>query len=298
MGEICIKRGKIMEYILGVDGGGTKTTATLYNNKMEVLGHFLGGPMNLQVVSENRVKEVFKEMLNHFNIKAENTKIGVGAAGAGRLEDIKKLESILDELRFKKYSVSNDAHIGLLSIHGKNDGMMIISGTGSIGFALKDGILYRKGGWGHIIGDEGSGYFIGISLGKKLFYSFDKNELFPEKILQDILKLTNTKNSGEFLKWIYGNEKGEIAKLSSIVLKNSEYKICKDIIEEAVCDLKDLIIELKKETDLNSVGFVGGIIENDTIIRKRLLEELKKLGIEFAKRKYSNEYGATLLLES
>ncbi|MCX3068200.1 hypothetical protein OQE61_11890 [Cetobacterium somerae] len=286
-----------MEYILGVDGGGTKTTATLYNDKMEVLGHFLGGPMNLQVVSGDKVKEVFENILNHFNLEAKSVKIGVGAAGAGRLEDVEKLKSILKDIGFKKYSVSSDAHIGVLAIHGKSDGMMIISGTGSIGFAVKDSILYRKGGWGHVLGDEGSGYFIGLSLGKKLFQSFDRDENFPEKLLQEILKLTNTKDSGEFLKWIYKNDKGEIAKLSSIVLKNIDYRICQEIIEKAVEDLKDLVLHLKKVTNLNSVGFVGGIIENETIVRKKLLFELKKLNIEFVERKYTNEYGATLLLE-
>lgn len=286
-----------MEYILGVDGGGTKTTATLYSDKMEVLGHFLGGPMNLQVVSRDKVKKVFEKMLNHFNLKAESVKIGVGAAGAGRLEDIEKLNSILKEIGFQKYFSSSDAHIGLLAIHGKNDGMMIISGTGSIGFAVKNNTIYRKGGWGHILGDEGSGYHIGLSLGKKLFYSFDKDEEFPKELLNEILKVTATKNSDEFLKWIYRSDKGEIAKLSSIVLKNSSYKICQDIIENTVKALKDLILDLKRVTNLNSVGFVGGIIENETTIRKKLILELKNLGIEFVQRKYSNEYGATLLLK-
>lgn len=286
-----------MEYILGVDGGGTKTTATLYNDKMEVLGHFLGGPMNLQVVSGDKVKEVFENMLSHFNLEAKSVKIGVGAAGAGRPEDVEKLNSILKEIGFKKYSASSDAHIGLLAIHGKNDGMMIISGTGSIGFAVKDSTLYRKGGWGHLLGDEGSGYSIGLSLGKRLFHSFDKDESFPKEVLEDILKLTDTKNSGEFLKWIYKNDKGEIAKLSSIVLKNSNHKICEEIIDQTVEDLKNLMLDLKRVTDLNSVGFVGGIIENETIIREKLLLELNSLGIDFVKRKYSNEYGATLLLK-
>lgn len=286
-----------MEYILGVDGGGTKTTATLYDSKMEVLGHFLGGPMNLQVVSGDKVKKIFEDILIHFNLKSRDIKIGVGAAGAGRPEDIEKLKGILKAVGFKKYAVSNDAHIGLLAIHGKNNGMMIISGTGSIGFALKDSILYRKGGWGHILGDEGSGYFMGLSLGKKLFHSLDKDEIFPEKILDEILEATNSKNSGEFLKWVYRSDKGEVAKLSSIVLKNSGYKICQEIIVETVTALKNLILDLKRVTKLNSVGFIGGVIENDTIIRKNLLLELKALGIRFVERKYTNEYGATLLLE-
>jgi N-acetylglucosamine kinase-like BadF-type ATPase len=286
-----------MEYILGVDGGGTKTTATLYNKKMEVLGHFLSGPMNLQVVSRENVEKLFKDMLNHFNLKAENVKIGVGAAGAGRAEDIKNLEMILKSVGFKKFSVSSDAHIGLLAVHGKKDGMMIISGTGSIGFALKDEKLYRKGGWGHLLGDEGSGYFLGMAILKKVFHCLDKDEKFSETILKEILETTKTKDINELLKWVYSHDKGDIAKLSKVVLSNKEDRYCKEIIELAVKDLKDLILNLKKATNLNSVGFVGGIIENETPIRQKLLMELKNLNIDFIERKYSNEYGATLLLE-
>lgn len=138
---------------------------------------------------------------------------------------------------------------------------------------------------------------MGLSLGKKLFHSLDKDEIFPEKILDEILEATNSKNSGEFLKWVYRSDKGEVAKLSSIVLKNSGYKICQEIIVETVTALTNLILDLKRVTNLNSVGFVGGIIENETIIRKNLLLELKALGIKFVERKYTNEYGATLLLE-
>ncbi|MGL5189378.1 MAG: N-acetylglucosamine kinase, partial [Cetobacterium sp.] len=148
-------------YKIGVDGGGTKTTATIYNDKMEVLGHFLSGPMNLQVVSVENIVAIFKDMLEFFEVKAEDAEIGVGAAGAGRKEDVEKLENILKELNFKKYVASNDAHIALLANHGKNDGMLLISGTGSIAFGLKGEELYRKGGLGHILGDEGSGYSIG-----------------------------------------------------------------------------------------------------------------------------------------
>lgn len=285
-----------MTYILGVDGGGTKTTATLYNNKMEVLGHFLGGPMNLQIISRYKVKEIFEHMLKHFNLKGENVEIGVGVAGAGRLEDRENLKSILKEIGFKKYSVSSDAHIGLLAIHGNENGMMIISGTGSIAFAIKDKEIYRKGGWGHLLGDEGSGYYIGLSIVKKLFNSFDKDGYFPEKILNELLNATNTKNSEELLKWFYKSEKGDIGKLSLIVLKNSDYKICKDIIDYNINALMELILDLKRVTNLNSIGFIGGIIENDTIIRKNLILQLKKLNINFIEKKYSNEYGATLLL--
>ncbi|MGL6114856.1 MAG: N-acetylglucosamine kinase [Cetobacterium sp.] len=286
-----------MEYILGVDGGGTKTTATLYSERMEVLGHFKGGPMNLQILSEDKIEELFREMLNYFNLDSKKINIGVGAAGAGREIDKNRLKLILEKIGFKKIAISNDGHIGILSVHGNKNGMILISGTGSMGLAVKDGNFYRKGGWGHILGDEGSGYYLGISLGKKIFEYLDEEEMFPENLLSQILEETNTKNIDEFLKWIYGNNKGEIAKLSNIVLKNSEEKICREIIDKAIEDLKNIILKLHKSTGLTSIGFIGGIIENETIIRKRLLLELKQLKFKFVEKKYSKEYGATLLLK-
>ncbi|MGL4988268.1 MAG: N-acetylglucosamine kinase [Cetobacterium sp.] len=284
-------------YYIGVDGGGTKTTATIYNKEMEVLGHFLGGPMNLQVVSRENILKEFQNMLKEFNVSAENISIGVGAAGAGRAEDIQKLEGILKELNFKKYSVSNDAHIALLATHGKEDGMLVISGTGSIGFALKDGKLYRKGGLGHILGDEGSGYSIGLELLKTIFKNIDSGEAVSQKLKAEIFKIAEVETLDALLKWVYSTQKGDIAKMAGVVLRNSENKICKVIVEKNIEALKELIVNLEKASGCNRVGFAGGIIENETSVRKGLLKELEILGIQFVERKYTNDYGAKLLLD-
>ncbi|MGL6064265.1 MAG: N-acetylglucosamine kinase [Fusobacteriaceae bacterium] len=284
-------------YVIGVDGGGTKTTATLYNNNLEVLAHFFSGAMNLQVVSEEKIAEIFIDMLKEFNVLAEDVAIGVGAAGAGRIEDIKKLEDILKKLKFKKYSVSNDAHIALLATHGKENGMLIISGTGSIAFALNNKTMYRKGGMGHILGDEGSGYSIGLELLKKIFNNIDLNIENPPKILSEILKVAKVENVNQLLKWVYSSTKGDIAEMAKIVLKNKENIVCKSIIERNIKALIDLIVNLKNVSGCNKIGFTGGIIENDTAIREGLLIELKKIEIVFVERKYSNDYGAALLLD-
>ncbi|MGL6100791.1 MAG: N-acetylglucosamine kinase [Fusobacteriaceae bacterium] len=284
-------------YKIGVDGGGTKTTATIYNDKMEVLGHFLGGPMNLQVVTRENIVAIFKNMLEFFKVSAENIEIGVGAAGAGRVEDIEKLENILKELKFKKYKVSNDAHIALLGTHGKKNGMLIISGTGSIGFSLNNEKIYRSGGLGHLLGDEGSGYSIGLDLLKAIFKALDKEVEINERVLRETFEIAKVQTTNSLLKWVYSNEKGEIAKLATVVLRNSKNEICKVIIDKNIEALKELVVDLKNKSKANKVGFAGGIIENDTPIRKGLLKELEKLDIEFVERKFTNDYGATLLLD-
>ncbi|MGL6066477.1 MAG: N-acetylglucosamine kinase [Cetobacterium sp.] len=284
-------------YKIGVDGGGTKTTATIYDDKMEVLGHFLGGPMNLQVVTRENIVAIFKNMLEFFKVSAENIEIGVGAAGAGRVEDIEKLENILKELKFKKYKVSNDAHIALLGTHGKKNGMLIISGTGSIGFSLNNEKIYRSGGLGHLLGDEGSGYSIGLDLLKAIFKALDKEVEINERVLRETFEIAKVQTTNSLLKWVYSNEKGEIAKLATVVLRNSKNEICKVIIDKNIEALKELVVDLKNKSKANKVGFAGGIIENDTPIRKGLLKDLEKLDIEFVERKFTNDYGATLLLD-
>lgn len=284
-------------YKIGVDGGGTKTTATIYNDKMEVLGHFLSGPMNLQVVSVENIVAIFKDMLEFFEVKAEDAEIGVGAAGAGRKEDVEKLENILKELNFKKYVASNDAHIALLANHGKNDGMLLISGTGSIAFGLKGEELYRKGGLGHILGDEGSGYSIGLDLLKAIFKATDKGLEVNERVLRETFEIAKVDNKNALLKWVYSNEKGEIAKLATVVLRNSKNEMCKTIIDKNVEALKELVVDLKNECETDKIGFAGGIIENDTPIRRGLLKELDKIGVKLVERTRTNDYGATLLLD-
>ncbi|MGL5702603.1 N-acetylglucosamine kinase [Cetobacterium sp.] len=284
-------------YKIGVDGGGTKTTATIYNDKMEVLGHFLSGPMNLQVVSVENIVAIFKDMLEFFEVKAEDVEIGVGAAGAGRKEDVEKLENILKELNFKKYVASNDAHIALLANHGKNDGMLLISGTGSIAFGLKGEELYRKGGLGHILGDEGSGYSIGLDLLKAIFKALDNKVDINERVLREIFEIAKVDNKNALLKWVYSNEKGEIAKLAIVVLRNSKNEMCKTIIDKNVQALKELVVDLKNECKTDKIGFAGGIIENDTPVRRGLLKELEKIGVQLVERTRTNDHGATLLLD-
>lgn len=288
-----------MEFFLGIDGGGTKTKAVLLNSCKKEIGKFIGGPMNFQLLRGEGVKNRVLEVIENLNIDLEKTAIGIGVAGAGRDQEIKEIENALSRAGVKNFTLSNDAHIALLGAHNGGDGAFLISGTGSIGYLLNDGILARVGGFGHILGDEGSGYSIGLSLLKLLFKGSDNRGEFSENLMEKVLAKLSLKNRDELLKWVYSNtEKGNIAALARVVFENSEEEICRKIIEEAAEELKNMVLALKRTDKVLKLSLGGGILENQTPIKKLLLEKLEKNGgIEVKDRMYAPEYGAFILID-
>lgn len=287
-----------MEFFLGIDGGGTKTKAILLDSSKEEIGQFIGGPMNYQILKAEGVRDRILEVVKALDVDVEKTTIGVGVAGAGRENEIKEIENSLFSIGIKKIKISNDAHTALLGAHNGEDGALLISGTGSIGYLLKDGKLSRVGGFGHILGDEGSGYSIGLSLLKKLFKGSDRRGEFSENLMNQVLDKLLLKNRDELLKWVYlNNEKGNVASLARIVFDNPEEKICQEIIEAGAEELKELILTLKVSDENFKLSLSGGIIENDTPVRKLLIEKLEQNpGIEIKDREYTAEYGGIILV--
>lgn len=286
-----------MEFFLGIDGGGTKTKAVLLDRDKNRLGEFIGGPMNYQVIKGSGVRDRILEAAKFLGADLEKTSVGVGVAGAGRENEIREIENLLAESGVKNFKVSNDAHIALLGAHNGEDGAFLISGTGSIGYVLNSEKVSRVGGFGHLLGDEGSGYWIGMTLLKKLFKGSDRRGRYSEILMEKVLETLNLHSRDELLKWVYTNtEKGKIASLARIVFDNIGEPMAQEITEEAAEDLKELIRTLKGASETMKISFGGGIIENPTPVKKLLIEKLSEIqGIEVKEREYPAEYGAILL---
>jgi N-acetylglucosamine kinase-like BadF-type ATPase len=152
-------------YVLGIDAGGTKTLAYLAGEDGAVLGEGRGGGANLQAQGELDVEKVL-----HGVIEAAlgDRAIGVdavclGMAGVDRAEDRATMLGILRRLGFRRRAlVVNDALVALVAGVGEAPGVVVVSGTGAIAYGVNPaGYAARAGGWGYVIGDEGSSYWIG-----------------------------------------------------------------------------------------------------------------------------------------
>src|ERR671919_128842 len=154
-------------YVLGIDAGGTKTVCYLADASGQIIGEGRGGGANLQAHGELEVEKVFHAVIDqaigeHAILPAA---ICLGVAGVDRAEDDRVVRAIVRRLGFKSHAlVVNDALVALIAGNGDEPGVVLISGTGSIAYGVNAaGYAARSGGWGYVLGDEGSGYWIGRS---------------------------------------------------------------------------------------------------------------------------------------
>jgi N-acetylglucosamine kinase-like BadF-type ATPase len=150
--------------VLGLDAGGTKTVCYLADEDGKLIGEGRAGGANLKAEGELAVEKVLHSVMDQALGERERNvaAICLGMAGADR-EDEKSL--VLDIMRRisarARVVVVNDALVALVAGVGDAPGVVIICGTGSIAYGRSADRAARAGGWGHILGDEGSGYWIG-----------------------------------------------------------------------------------------------------------------------------------------
>jgi N-acetylglucosamine kinase-like BadF-type ATPase len=158
-----------MTLLLGIDGGGTSTRALLAAADGTVLGVGLAGPSNYQAIGFeaataailNAVRAAFQQAdLSPVPVHA----ICLGLAGVGRPEDAALFSAWAVDARLAQLTrVVNDAELVLAAGAIDGWGLALIAGTGSICLGMgPDGRRVRVGGWGYILGDQGSGYDLAV----------------------------------------------------------------------------------------------------------------------------------------
>lgn len=155
-----------MFHVLGIDAGGTKTVCQLANEHGEVLAEARRGGANLQASGELEVEKVLHEVMEEAigDRDVRPAAICLGIAGVDRPDDARVMQALMRRIGHKaKVLVVNDALIALeAGAPGGQPGVVIISGTGSIAYGRNgNNQSARAGGWGYMLGDEGSGYWIG-----------------------------------------------------------------------------------------------------------------------------------------
>jgi N-acetylglucosamine kinase-like BadF-type ATPase len=154
-----------MFHVLGIDAGGTKTVCHLADEHGTLVAEARGGGANLQALGELQVEkvlhDVMAEAIGHRGIVP--AAICLGIAGVDRPEDSIVVAGIMRRIgSHARTLVVNDALVALEAGAPGAPGVVIISGTGSIAYgrnSRNEGA--RAGGWGHVLGDEGSGFWIG-----------------------------------------------------------------------------------------------------------------------------------------
>jgi N-acetylglucosamine kinase-like BadF-type ATPase len=152
-------------HVIGIDAGGTKTVCMLADENGRVLAEARGPGANLQAAGELEVEKVLHTVMSQAiaDRAIVPDAIALGIAGVDRADDAAVIRAIMRRIgAHSRVLVVNDALVALVAGAGDEAGIVVIAGTGSIAYGRNaHGEAARAGGWGHILGDEGSGYWIG-----------------------------------------------------------------------------------------------------------------------------------------
>jgi N-acetylglucosamine kinase-like BadF-type ATPase len=154
-----------MKHVLGIDAGGTKTVCLLADEQGRVLAEARGGGANLNTAGELGVEMVLHAVMEEAigDREVHPAVICLGMAGVDRDDDYRTVRSIMRRIGYRApVLIVNDALVALEAGAKDGPGIVVIAGTGSIAYGRDArNRAARAGGWGHVLGDEGSGYWIG-----------------------------------------------------------------------------------------------------------------------------------------
>lgn len=149
-----------MKFVIGIDGGGTKSKLHIADLSGNTILELLGGPTNLYSMGAEGVERELKSLLSRTMERSglsltDCEALCLGTAGADRPEEKLLFRDMLKNYGVMgKLTITNDAETALVAGSGKREGIVIISGTGSLAYGINSlGEKARAGGWGHIVGD-------------------------------------------------------------------------------------------------------------------------------------------------
>ncbi len=297
-----------MDYIIGIDGGGTNTIGILATKSENCIAKFQAGPSNYHVVGTKQTHDVLKDVITNLSTHIENMPNSsihfcIGMAGLGRDEDKKVIGQVCDDIGIEKNRIlTHDAHIALVGGTGKQEGVIVISGTGSIVYGIdRNGKEARAGGWGYLLGDEGSGYDIAIKGLQAVVRAADNREE-PTRLTDMILNQLELNQPSDLVRWIYAAERDEIAQLSQIVFEATKIgdlraeKIINDAFSELACAVETVTSQLEF-THPFSIVLSGGNLTHQNILADKLGRWIEKtiIGGSVMFPKHDPAYGAVLL---
>ncbi len=230
-------------YALGIECGGTRTTAARLQEDGKAGPKREYPAANLRLVDDAQLGELFRQIAARH---ANPANVGVGMAGVRTREDRDRLhQQVRLAWPSAKIYVTDDLETALAgapagaSPHSAQ--ILIVSGTGSSCLGQgEDGRQVRVSGWGHLLGDEGGGYGIGLAGLRMMAREADRNGK-PPRLLRPLLKRHGLSSLNELTSWCQNASKAEIAAVAVPVFsawKRGHPECCR-IIDRAV----DLLVE-------------------------------------------------------
>jgi N-acetylmuramic acid 6-phosphate etherase len=268
---------KPAERILGVEGGGTKTAWVLVERDGEELRIVDQGklpPSNLRLTAPDRLRAILSEL------PKEIDRAGIFLAGCGTDEDRQSLLRLCAEIwPGAKIITGSDRDSGLAAALGHADGIAVNAGSGSSVTGRRGEKIEKAGGWGHILGDAGGGYFLVIQALRLILREYDlhRGEVqFTERVLRAL----SLNNLDEIVRWAQTADKMEVAMLAPVIFEaaaEGDTRVM-EIIEEGarcLCEYTEAVAT-RLHLLAPKVILLGGLFHRDSIYTHAFKRRVKK----------------------
>lgn len=209
-----------MDHVIGIDAGGTKTVGLLADASGAVVREVRDGGANLLVHGELAVEKILHQVIESLDPPGPVAAACLGMAGADRPDEKRLLYDLLRRLGLRRgVAIVHDAQIALVAGAPGGCGVVVVAGTGSIAFGVDErGEAVRSGGWGYLLGDEGSAFWLGHAAVRLGLRAADGRG--PRTALYELIReRLGVAEPARLVEWFYDQEhsRNRVAELAELV---------------------------------------------------------------------------------
>lgn len=274
-----------MGVVLGIDGGGTNTRAALFADGKLIANGQNGSIKRLRVgaeVAEANLRMLLKDVFAKAGIKGVDAAC-CGVASATMPGIPEWITAVFNDFGVRRSEVVGDEVIALDAAFQGGPGILQIAGTGTntIGRAA-DGSRESAGGWSSRLGDEGSGYWIGVHSVRRALHAYDREE--PQSVLKRVGDIWGTSTVDELINVGDATPGPDFAALAPAINELAEAgdPVAVGVLQQAAADLTEFVLlvrsKLKRKHNIAGevpVAWTGSVIEKMGMVREAFFAGLK-----------------------
>jgi N-acetylglucosamine kinase-like BadF-type ATPase len=271
-----------MTLYMGIDGGGSGLRVIVTGADLTIRAEVHGEAVNPNTVGRElaagRIQTAIRTATSQVNEPVQA--VGIGVAGASDSQDW--LEAVVrGALPGTRVAAAWDLDIALVGAHAGEPGLLLLAGTGSCALGVnRAGVRVKCGGWGYLIGDEGSGYWLGAEALRLTAAALD-GRAPTGQLVNATLDRLGLKLARELVTWVYGQGRPrvpEVAALAPLVLDcAADDPAAARLVDEAIAHLLALYTDAM--TQLAEPGLplacVGGLLTHENPLSRGLARALR-----------------------
>ncbi|MYD08785.1 MAG: hypothetical protein F4X02_01960 [Chloroflexi bacterium] len=274
---------------LGIDGGGSTLRVAVVGLELETLTTVSGPSANPNLIGHAAAQALIRRCVNQALAQANATPAdisaaAIGIAGASNTHSRDWLaQTLKPALPQSLLAPSSDLEIALVGALAQRYGILLLAGTGSAVYGVApDGAHLQIGGWGYLLGDDGSSYWIGRQLLRHVIAVYDAGApVERDPLSRRCLNALGLEQPRELIAWLYRRDEApaaRIAGLTRIVIDcaNEGCDAAMEILDRAASILVALVAAMRERLDYAEapLAFAGGLLDNDNYLSNLAAKQL------------------------